>query len=124
MNDVCKLVDLPSGHWAVSWPDLEPIYRAIGYSKKGLITVAADMGCRRIGLGLIINRHNHEIYTMWIDAWCLSTADLVDLEVHTVNTSRHDLIGMVFEEEAYARQMYEYIGRHLTFRQLKKVDVQ
>jgi hypothetical protein len=124
MNNICKLVDLPSGHWAVSWDNLEPIYRAIGYSKKGLITVAADMGCRRIGLGLQVNRRNNEIYTMWIDTWCLSTASLVDLEVHTVNTSAHDMIGMVFEEEKYARQMYEYIGRHLTFHTLKAVDVQ
>lgn len=111
------LVDLPNNTWAVHWPDLEPVYKAIAYSNKRFLHVIADMGCWRVGLGLSVRNSRHSIqehYVNWIDLIRYNKSELEDMEHHWLN----DLCGFVFEEEKHAREFAEYIDRHITWKAL------
>ncbi len=114
MSKLFPLTDLPSGDWAVSWPDFNNI-KKIDSKLKLLDIVFKEIKCMETGVGVKLN--NEETEVLWIDlnTWAQDRSGLYSEYLQDM----YIICGMVFRKQDDAIKFQEWLEKKYIWKVLQ-----
>ena len=116
MTSPFKLIDLPSGEWAVSWSDqlVTTRFRLMPSNKQTLEIIFKELRLHEARLGVLTN--NRELETIRIDA-----LDYYQIQSRTVNyLACYIVAGAIFDTETQAQQFLQIVEKYHIMKVLKE----
>lgn len=106
MKNPFPLNDLPSGDWAVSWPDFDSI-RDTGLKERVMKVVFNDLDYDEVGFGIAHRDHETDIMWMNSDVWYSALGDSYAIYLEDM----YELRGLVFHTREEAEKMQDWLEK-------------
>lgn len=119
MTSPFRIVDLPSRHWAVSWPDMKPIKDVVTVNKLFELVNDINTGWEvGFGIELVGTKKTNDLEICWV------TQEIL-LDKHSREQygdwlcTMYNVLGVIFFKESEARQLLYELEKKLTWKTLQ-----
>ena len=118
-NEDFKIIELPNGTWAVSWPEWKPVRDMVTalklFDMVRTVNTSVEVG---FGIELVSTKETKDFEIMWVKDYMLQN-EQTEYYADWL-TTMYNVVGVVFFEESEARALKYELDKKLTWHILRR----